>query len=204
MVKLVGSHAHRKEATEALRRFGPLALAELRVDDSGLYAGAVRALVAGAQVATVPTGMADEFRTVIQQLADTGSPATAHVELEVEQYVDVWGLCKPEPRHADEPLFPSQYREDLQLLPGMADELDASLGSRAKEKKVRRTCRVHPATDGLWSVTDSGWVIGTLPRKPYRRLAEAQAAGFPLDVTVTIHRAPDRPLRVHASVPPDF
>ncbi|MBO0883530.1 MAG: hypothetical protein J2P17_24985, partial [Mycobacterium sp.] len=39
MVKFVGGHVHRKEIADVLRRFGPLVLAELRIEQSGPYAG---------------------------------------------------------------------------------------------------------------------------------------------------------------------
>jgi hypothetical protein len=203
MVKFAGGHAYRREATDALRRFGPLVLAELRIEQKGQYAGAVRVYVAGAQVGSVPSGLADAYREIVETLARDGQPATVHAELEVDDYVDVWGLCKPQPRQADEPLLPTQYREDVHLLDGIASDLDESLRSRAKEKKVRRNCKLALKADGIWAVSEGGREIGTLDRKPYVRLRELMGAGLPLDAVVTIHRVPGRPLVVHVSIPPD-
>lgn len=203
MVKFVGGHIYRKEATEVLRHFGPLVLAELRIEHSGPYAGAVRVYVGDAQVGTVPSELADAFREAVETLTSNGQPATIHVELDVGEYVDVWGLCKPQPRQEGEPLLPTQYREDVQLFDGIAAALDASLNSRAKEKKTRRKGEVSLGVDGTWTVSDGGHAIGTLVSKPYKRLHELMHAGLPLEVVVTIHRRTGRPLSVHVSIPPD-
>src|SRR5215469_15786099 len=57
MLKLSGPHYHRTEINAAIRRYGALALAELRVETTGQYAGAVRAFVGGMQVASIPRGL---------------------------------------------------------------------------------------------------------------------------------------------------
>src|SRR5690348_9142318 len=56
---------------------------------------------------------------------------------------------------------------------------------------------------GVWSVSQGGRVLGTLERKPYKRLYEVMGAGLPLDVVVTVHRRPERELVAHVSIPPD-
>ena len=203
MVKFVGGHVHRKEAIDVLRSFGPLVLAELRVEQSGQYAGAVRVCVGDAQLGSVPSELADAYRKVVETLAHIGQPATIHVELEIGEYVDVWGLCKPQLRQDGEPLLPTQYREDVHLFGGIAADLETSLNSRAKEKKVRRNGAVSLGADGAWKVSERGRTIGTLASKPYKRLHELMRAGLPPDVVVTIHRRPGRPLSVHVSIPPD-
>jgi hypothetical protein len=203
MVKFVGGHVYRKEATDVLRRFGPLVLAELRIEQSGPYAGAVRVYVGDTQLGSVPSGLADAYRKAVETLTCNGHPATIHVELDIGEYVDVWGLCKPQLRQEGEPLLPTQYREDVHLFDGIAADLDASLNSRAKEKKVRRNSAVSLGADGTWNVSEGGRVIGTLVGKSYKRLHELMRAGLPLDVVVTIHRMLGRPLSVHVSIPPD-
>ena len=203
MVKLSGPHYHRAEVNEAIRRYGPLALAELRVETTGQYKGAVRAFVDGMQVASIPHGLQGEFREVVESLNRDGIAATIHVELESGAYVDVWGLCKAERRREDEPLLPTQYREDIDLLDGIGSALDESLASRAKEKKVRRYAVLSRGSKGVWSVSEGGRMLGTLERKPYKRLHEVMRAGLPLDVVVTIHRRPERELVAHVSIPPD-
>ncbi len=203
MVKLSGPTYYRGEIDAAIRRYGALALAELRVETTGQYAGAVRVFVDGRQVASIPRGLTDEYREVVESLNRDGIAATIHVELESGTYVDVWGLCKPERRHDGEPLLPTQYREDIDLLDGIASALDESLNSRAKEKKVRRNGVLSLGSKGRWSVSEGGRVLGTLERKPYKRLHEVMDAGLPLDVVVTIHRRPERELVAHVSIPPD-
>jgi hypothetical protein len=203
MVKFAGGHVYREEATDVLRRFGPLVLAELRIEQSGPYAGAVRVYVGDAQLGSVPSGLADAFREVVETLTCNGQRATVHVELEIGEYVDVWGLCKPQLRQEGEPLLPTQYREDVHLFDGIAAHLDANLSSRAKEKKVRRNGAVSLGADGTWNVSEGGRAIGALAGKSYERLHELMRAGLPLEVVVTIHRRPGRPLSVHVSIPPD-
>ena len=151
----------------------------------------------------MPSGLADAYREAIETLARNGEPATIYAELEVGEYVDVWGLCKPQPRREGEALLPTQYREDVHVFAGIAAELDESLHSRATEKKVRRNGLLCLGGDGTWSVSEGGRAIGRLDRKPYKRLHEVRAAGLPLDVAVTIHRIPERPLCVHVSIPPN-
>jgi hypothetical protein len=136
MIKLSGPTYYRAEIDAAIRRYGVLALAELRVETTGKYAGAVRVFVDGRQVASIPRGLADAYREVVESLNRDGMAATIHVELESDDYVDVWGLCKPKRSRDGEPLLPTQYREDIDLLDGIAPALDESLNSRAKEKKV--------------------------------------------------------------------
>jgi hypothetical protein len=203
MVKLSGPTYYRAEINAAIRRYGALALAELRVETTGQYAGAVRVFVDGRQVASIPRGLEGEYREVVESLNREGVAATIHVELESDAYVDVWGLCKPERRREGEPLLPTQYREDIDLLDGIASALDESLVSRAKEKKVRRNGVLSLGSNGVWSVSEGGRVLGTLERKPYKRLYEVMGAGLPLDVVVTVHRRPERELVAHVSIPPD-
>ena len=203
MVKMSGPTYYRAEINAAIRRYGALALAELRVETTGQYAGAVRVFVDDRKVATIPRGLEGEYREVVESLNRDGVAATIHVELEADAYVDVWGLCKPERRHESEPLLPTQYREDIDLLDGIASALDESLASRAKEKKVRRNGVLSLGSKGRWSVSEGGRVLGTLERKPYKRLHEVMGAGLPLDVVVTVHRRPERELVAHVSIPPD-
>jgi hypothetical protein len=203
MVKLSGPTYYRAEIDAAIRCYGALALAELRVEMTGKYVGAVRVFVDGQQVASIPRGLADAYREVVESLNREGIAATIHVELESDDYVDVWGLCKPERSRDGEPLLPTQYREDIDLLDGIASVLDESLNSRAKEKKVRRKGALSLGSNGRWSVSEGGRVLGTLERKPYKRLHEVMDAGLPLDVVVTIHRRPERELIAHVSIPPD-
>jgi hypothetical protein len=60
MVKLSGPTYYRAEINAAIRRYGALALAELRVETTGQYAGAVRVFVDGRQVASIPRGLEGE------------------------------------------------------------------------------------------------------------------------------------------------
>src|SRR5258705_13661851 len=99
--------------------------------------------------------------------------------------------------------MPSKYREDSALFDGIAAALGESLASREKEKKVRRNGVLGRGSNGVWSVSEGGRVLGTLERKPYKRLHEVMGAGLPLDVVVTVHRRPERELVAHVSIPHD-
>jgi hypothetical protein len=203
MVKLSGPTYYRAEINTAIRRYGVLVLAELRIETTGQYAGAVRVFADGKHVASIPRGLQGKYRELVESLNREGVAATIHVELESDAYVDVWGLCKPERRCEGEPLLPTQYREDINLLDGITSALDESLASRAKEKKVRRNGILSLGSNDVWSVSEGGRVLGTLDRKPYKRLHEVMGAGLQLDVVVTVHRRPERGLIAHVSIPPD-
>ena len=159
MVKMSGPTYYRAEINAAIRRYGALALAELRVETTGQYAGAVRVFVDGRQVASITRGLEGEYREVVESLNREGAAATIHVELESNASVEVWGLCKPERRREGEPLLPTQYREDIELLDGIASALDESLVSRAKEKKVRRNGVLNLGSNGVWSVPEGPRVL---------------------------------------------
>lgn len=108
-------------------------------------------------------------------------------------------------RREGEPLLSAQYREDIDLLDGIASALDVSLASWAKEKTVRRNGvlslgSISLESKGVWNVSEGGRMLGTLERKSYKRLYEVLSAGLPLDVVVTVHRRPERELVAHVSI----
>jgi hypothetical protein len=72
MVKLSGPTYYRAEISAVIRRYGALALAELRVETTGQYAGAVRVFVDGRQVASIPHGLQGEYREVVESLNREG------------------------------------------------------------------------------------------------------------------------------------
>src|SRR5262245_60488927 len=78
MIKLSGPVYYRAGINAAIRRYGVLALAELRVETTGQYAGAVRAFVDGRQVASIPRGLEGEYRQVVESLNREGAAATIH------------------------------------------------------------------------------------------------------------------------------
>ena len=201
--KLAGAYHHRAEIHEAYRRFGGLVTAELRIETEGSFAGAVRAFVDGVQLATVPHQHTLDFQTAVETLGRKGSPATAHVRLEADQYVDVWAFCEPRAWEQDEPFLCPQETEDVRLGPSIAEELDRSLNSRAKNKKVVRRGQLHLGADGIWSVTLDEKPIGTLNKRPFLRLHQAMDARLPLDAHLDIRRRDGRPLAVSVGVPRD-
>jgi hypothetical protein len=178
-------------------------MAELRIETEGSFAGAVRAFVNGVQLATVPHQHTLSFQTAVENLGRKGLPATLHVRLEADEYVDVWAFCEPAEREPNEAFLCPQETEEVLLFPGVAAELDQGLKSRAKNKKASRLGRLQLDADGTWSVTLAGESIGTLAKRRYRRLRQTLEAGFPLDVCVEIRRREGRPLAVSIGFPRD-
>jgi hypothetical protein len=89
---------------------------------------------------------------------------------------------------------------DVQLAPGQAERLDASLNSAAKSKEVTRLARLE--RDGeSWRVLVDEVSIGSLVDGPFRCADEVEMAVSPLTCDVTINRRPGRPLKVTAHVP---
>lgn len=201
--KLAGAYHHRTEIHDAYMRYGGFVMAELRIETEGSFAGAVRAFVNGVQLATVPHQHTLPFQTAVENLGRKGLPATLHVRLEADEYVDVWAFCEPTEREQDEPFLCPQETEEVLLFPGVAEELDQGLKSRARNKRASRLGRLQLDDGGTWSVTLAGEPIGTLTKRRYRRLQQALEAGFPLDVRVEIRRRDGRPLAVSAGFPRD-
>jgi hypothetical protein len=89
-----------------LRRHGSLVLAELRIEQNGPNAWAACVYMAGEQLCSVPSQLADAYRGAVQELASNSAPVTLHAKKEIDQYVDVWGLCKPQRRRMQMPSWP--------------------------------------------------------------------------------------------------
>lgn len=201
--KLAGAYHHRAEIYETYRRFGGFVTAELRIETEGSFAGAVRAFVDGVQLATVPHQHTLDFQTAVEILGRKGDPATLHVRLEADEYVDVWAFCEPKEWERDEPFLCPQETEDVQLGPGLVEDLDRSLNSRAKNKKSVRRGQLQLGHDGIWNVWLDEKFIGTLSKRPFLRLRQALEAGLPLDAHVEIRRREGRPLAVSIGLPRD-
>lgn len=207
-IKTAGTFFYADAVRRALSRQGPFVMAELWIEQTGQYAGAVRVSVDGETLGAIPHGLADEFRDVVEQLHQGGLAATCRAELEggpvgSDGYVDVWLCAKPEPRPDDEPFLPPLHWRDVTLDDGYAEALDESLNSRAKSKSVTRYGELIPVAGGGWRLRLDGKAIGSLDAGPYGRLAEAREAGFPLTCHISIARKPERPLRVGVGLPVD-
>jgi len=182
-------------------------MAELVIESKGEFEGAVRVTVDGKELGSIPTGLAGAFREAIKELECKHEPATCRAQLEadagVSGAVDVflWAGAAPM-TPGDEPFLPPGLGSKLHLFPGQAERLDEGLHSRAKAKRVLRSGVVGSLGD-RWCVTLDGESIGTLGPGSYCRLQEASSAGFPLTCRVRIIRAPERPVRILADLPPD-
>jgi hypothetical protein len=184
-------------------RHGRLVMAELRIEEEGQYAGAVRVHVGGVQLGSIPHGLAQEFRDVIGRLAAEDRPALCRALLDAEPggFVDVWLCGKPKERAENDPFLPPTLGVRMDLTADVVAYLDdVVLGPRAKSKRVVRTGELVER-DGRWQLVLDGRDLGHLPARRYTRLEEARAAGFPVTCQVRVLRQPDRPVRLEADFP---
>lgn len=194
--------AHYRDSIEAAyRQFGPLVMAEMRVEQTGPFAGAVRVHIAGLQVGAIAHGHAEPYREIIHGLNRERKPATCHAEIELGEYVDVWLSAKPKARDPNDPFIPD-------VGPGIPVELSEQghaylqdrLGTRAKNKRIKRLAEVERRGQ-TWHLTVEDQSLGTLPSAHYQRLEQAHRAGSPMNCRVGIVRQEGRPLRVSAGIP---
>jgi hypothetical protein len=186
-VKVAGVTYHMNDLRATAHRYGRLVMAELRIEDEGPYAGAVRVHIGGMQLGSVPRGLAPKFREVIHCLNAAEQPATCRAELDAEpgEYVDIWLSAKPEERTPNDPFLPPLLGARLSVPADVVTYLDdVVLGPRAKSKRVLRTAELIQRDNG-WIACLDGRMLGALPDTRYPRLEQARAAGFPLTCQVT-------------------
>jgi|GEM_PF-1345512 hypothetical protein len=199
--KTAGVFYHQDDLKKCLKAFGPLVMAELRIEMKGEYAGAVRVFVDGKMLGSLPAGMADDFRPVIAALHESGQLATCRALLEVaRENFDVWLSVQPENRPDDDPFLTPFSSVSVTLYEGQAEALEASLNSKAKTKKVTRLGQLAQS-EGCWLVAVDGVWLGGLERVEYPLLDQAQQAGLPLTCNVRLARKPDAPFSVEVDMP---
>lgn len=208
-VKTAGVYYHQLQLRFVSKLLGDLVMAELRVETEGEYTGAVRVYVRGLRLGSIPHELSPAFREVVHELEMAGLSATCHASLEVDGAVEVWLYAKPERRDEQDAALPPVTGFRVDLHPGVAEELDAALKSKAKRKVGYRVGELQPVA-ALWHVALDGQDVGIVPlppnddaagQAPRRRLEEARRAGFPLTCHVRIIREPERPLRVMVDLP---
>jgi hypothetical protein len=197
----IGATHHAAELARIMAQWGNLFTAELVIERTGQYAGAVRLLVGGEEVGSVPHGAADPYRPVIEALNAGGSAATCRISAE-EGELAPWLLIlgRPAVRPDDAPFLPPVGAGDyVTLAAGEAERLEASLNSRAKTKHIARIASLTVEPRGL-AVWLDGIRVGSLPGI-YWWVNEAARAGFPLTCLASLRRDPDRGFRLQAFVP---
>ena len=201
-IKAAGVTHHREDLRSLANPYGRLVMAELRIEEEGQYAGAVRVYVGGKQLGSIPHDLASQFREVIRRLSVAGQQATCRAQLDPGPgYIDVWLCAKSRERADDDPFLPPMLGARLNLSTDAIAYLDdVILGRRAKSKRVVRTAELVER-DGNWTVVLDCRELGVLPAGQYPRLEEASGTEFPLTCQVRILRQPDRPLRVEADFP---
>ena len=196
-----GATHHSAELARIMAQWGDLFTAELVIERTGQYAGAVRLIVGGIEVGSVPHGAADAYRLVIEALNAAGSAATCRVSAD-EGELAPWLLIlgRPAVRPDDAPFLPPVGAGDyVALAAGEAERLDASLNSRAKTKHVFRTASLTVEPGGL-AVWLDGVRVGDL-LGAYLRVKEAARAGFPLTCLAELRRDPGRGFRFEVFAP---
>lgn len=196
-----GSTHHAAELARIMSRWGDLFMAELVIEQTGRYAGAVRVLVGGEEVGSVPHGAADAYRSVIEALNAGGSAATCRISAD-EGELAPWLLIlgRPAVRADDAPFLPpAGGGAYATMAPGEAERLDSPLNSRAKTKHVTRTATLTIGSRGLGVWLDDlqvGNLVGDFPR-----VKEAASAGFPLTCRAVLRRDPGRGFRLEVFAP---
>jgi len=191
-----------QDVTRALiAQWGPLVMAELRLETSGQYAGAVRLWVGDDIVASIPHEDAEPFREIVREANTQGLPATCRIAIEDDgEWLDIWVPNKLGLSDTHGAFFSGLGEIDVSLDPGEAERIDASLNSKAKNKRLRRLGELFQV-ENTWRVRLDDKRAGSLPKGSYAYIEQASAEGFPLTCDVLIVRQPGRPLRVTAEVP---
>lgn len=200
LVKTAGVYYHQEELHRVIGTHGPLVMAELTVESSGQYAGAVHVSVGGTLLGNIPHELAEKYREAVLRLHADDKPATCRAQLEALEYFDVWLDAKPEVRTGETPFLPRLGGVDVDLDQGQAERIDASLNSKAKNKRVEKLGGVL-RTDQGWRVLLDHELVGTLKASDQPYLHQADSRGLPLTCMVRIIRQPDRALRVAVDIP---
>lgn len=200
LIKVAGVYYHQDELHQVLRTYGPLVMAELTVESSGQYAGAVHVSVARTLLGNIPHDLAEKYREMVLHLHSQGKPATCRAQLEANEYFDVWLDAKPEERVGETAFLPRLGEVDVVLDEGQAERIDASLKSKAKTKRLEKLGGLLRTEDG-WRVLLDHELIGTLKQNDQPYLYQADSRSLPMTCMVRILRRPDRPLFVGAEFP---
>lgn len=206
LIKSAGVTHYEANLKLTVRRFGKNVMAELRIQKSGKYEGAVGVFVGGRILGHLPSGHSKKFHPIIEELELEQIPATCRAELEFGDSCDVWLDATPRIRQDGDPFLPYGAGFEASLFDGHEMRLDEELHSKAKNKTVVKTGTIERHTQALRLLVD-GIAIGELANpvadeiykeEKFRMLSEVQKAGFPLTCRVRIVRAEERPLRVMA------
>ncbi len=73
MFKTVGVYYYRDEIARVSNEHGDLVMADLRIEETGQYAGAVRVFVQGLMVGSIAHDMAEDYREVIPSTEPRGA-----------------------------------------------------------------------------------------------------------------------------------
>jgi hypothetical protein len=198
-IRTAGVSHHPDAVRKILNANGPLVMAELRIETTGQYAGAVRVFVAGEMLGSIPHDLAETFREVVSDLWSRDMVATCRAELEADEWSNVWLDARPEPRPKDDPFLPPFSPFQVNLGPGEAERLDEGLQSRAKNKRVVTVGRLAPKP-GKWQLVLDDTPVGVIEDRLWA-VESAIVAGMPLSCQVRILREEGKGLRVMADLP---
>ena len=196
-----GTLHHVGELEWVINRWGDLFTAELVGERTGPYADAVRLVVDGKEVGSVPHGVSDKYRPVVEALNAQGLAATCRISADRGELAP-WLLIlgRPAIRQNDAPFLPPSGPGDFVVLSsGEMERLDSALASRAKTKHVGRTVSLALESGGLGVWLD-GLRVGSLAGE-YPRVQDAERERFPLTCHAMLRRDPGRGFRLQAFVP---
>lgn len=219
---LVGVAQHQRVIESAVggrSRAGPntrLVTVRLERVSNGPYAGAVRAYLGGREIGDVPVEAAEALHGVLAEIQRAGASATCravvyggHYDVDERAWrllgVGVIAALSPAAvASAVDPFLPPVLGVKVVCDPDAAARLDASLGQRAKTKRVVRLAELQHV-GGDWTVSSDGASVGVLARGmgdgQSRLLAAAEAGGWPLTCQMRVLRQTAGPLRVAADLP---
>ncbi len=208
LIKTAGVYYYQQDLNKVGSSVGPRAMAELRIQAKGKFAGAIGVFISGKILGHIPHDLVHDFHPVVETLAQEGLPATCRAELEWGGSFDVWLDASPCKIQSDDPFLPYGAGVRVVLYHGEAERLDNEIHSQAKSKRVLKTGTIEPIDNG-WQVSIEGTPIGALEVGPSELSRDKTAipifskvseAGFPLTCRVRIVREPQKDLRVIADV----
>lgn len=196
--------AEHLEATEPRTEMFTIQLAVL---PAGPYAGSVAVYASGRRVASIPKSWAGDYRSVVEELAAEGKPATCRAVLAGyetgRETIGIWALLwsRRASRFEGGPMLPQLVGTRVDVAESTLATLDGSIRSRAKTVTARRVGRLDVATG---EVALDGQPIGRLLDPSPESMAAARAAadaGFETTCAIRLVRAPQKPLRVVVDLP---
>ena len=205
-------------AAEGRRAEGPntaLVCAQFDIVTDGQYSGAVRAYIGGQEVGSIPHGSVETIRPTIAGLLDSGRPAICRAVIygggrnrEGTDWLNfgvgvLADITNPGSAHPGSPFLPPVHYIRVGIELATAKQLDESMHSKAKKKRVVTTGTLRPHAGG-WQLELDGAIVGRLEpafQTELDAVYQASYAGAPLTCYVRLVREVGAVFQVAVSVP---